>query len=238
MASLQLERTTTLLDGVLLHLHDHALHVEGARPLSCVSSAVVGGGLQRARHILNLGVSAAYRCGNHVADLQRAALALGIAEPFVGLMTAACLADARACAERDGEVVAAAVVTLGISHPTAAGRSECAVSQRGKARPGTINIIVLVDGRLAPGAHINLLLTATEAKSLVLAEQGVRTPEGWLASGTGTDALVVACTERGAWLEYGGPISLVGALVGRAVRAATEAALSAWQRRRHEISQR
>ncbi len=216
-----------LLTGVWLHRLPMLLHVESAEPLSCLSSAVWGGGMLQARHILNLGVPSDYRCGNHLADLQEAAQARGIADPFIGLLTAAHIADAQVVVERDESAAVAAIVTLGMSHPTAAGVSIAAQS----VGPGTINTIVLVDGRLSPAAHVNALITATEAKSLVMAEGSVRTPEGHLASGTGTDALVVACTERGLYFEYGGPVSRIGALIGRAVRAATLNALFVWHAR-------
>mgnify|MGYP001038809005 CR=1 FL=1 len=216
-----------LLTGVWLHRLPMLLHVESAAPLSCLSSAVWGGGMVQARHILNLGVPSDYRCGEHLADLQEAAQARSIADPFVGLLTAARLDDAQVIVERDESAAVAAIVTLGMSHPTAAGVSPAAQS----AGPGTINTIVLVDGRLSPAAHVNALMTATEAKSLVMAEGSVRTPEGHLASGTGTDALVIACTGRGLCFEYGGPVSRIGALIGRAVRAATLNALFVWYAR-------
>lgn len=217
--------SSQLLTGVWLHRLPMLLHVESAEPLGCLSSAVWGGGLSHTRHILNLGVPSDYRCGDHLADLQRAAQARGIADPFVGLLTAARIDDAQVIVERDESVTVAAVVTLGIGHPTAAGVSAAAES----ADPGTINTIVLVDGRLSPAAHVNALMTATEAKSLVMAECSVRTLEGHLASGTGTDALVIACTERGVCFEYGGPVSRIGALIGRAVRAATLNAVFVWR---------
>jgi adenosylcobinamide amidohydrolase len=217
-----------LLTGVWLHRLPMLLHVESAAPLSCLSSAVWGGGMLQARHILNLGVPSDYRCGTHLADLQQAAQRRGLADPFVGLLTAARIDDAQVVVERDESAAVAAIVTLGMSHPTAAGVSPAAQS----AGPGTINTIVLVDGRLSPAAHVNALMTATEAKSLVMAEGSVHTPEGHLASGTGTDALVIACTGRGLCFEYGGPVSPIGALIGRAVRAATLNALFVWHARR------
>lgn len=220
--------TSELLPEVWLHKTPALLHVSSKIALQCLSSAVLGGGLVRAHHIINLGVPSDYRCGNHLFDLQQAAQQHGITGPFVGLMTAARIADAQVVVERDDVAAVAAIVTLGISHPTAAGVSASAQL----SRPGTINTIVLVDGKLSPAAQVNALVTATEAKSLVMAECSVCTPEGHLASGTGSDALVVASTERGAYFEYGGPISHIGAMVGRAVRAATLNAVFVWHARK------
>ena len=86
--------------------------------------------------------------------------------------------------------------------------------------PGTINAILLVDAALTPGAMVNAVITATEAKTMTLATWDVRTPQGDPASGTSTDSLVVACTRRGAGLSYAGPATTVGWLVARTVRAA------------------
>lgn len=223
-----IENIIELTSGVRLHRLASLLHVESTHELACLSSAVLGGGALRARHIINLGVPSDYRCGNHLADLRQAALQRNIAGSFVGLLTAARIADAQVIIERDDAATVAAIVTLGISHPTAAGVS---MASR-QSRPGTINTIVLVDGKLSPAAHVNALMTATEAKSLVMAECSVHTPEGHLASGTGSDALVVAHTERGTRFEYGGPISHIGAMVGRAVRAATLNAVFVWHARK------
>lgn len=220
--------TSELLPDVWLHKMPSLLHVSSAIALQCLSSAVIGGGWMRAHHIINLGVPANYQCGNHLHDLQQAAQQHGITGPFVGLMTAARIADAQVAVERDDVATVAALVTLGISHPTAAGVSASAQL----ARPGTINTIVLIDGKLSPAAQVNALMTATEAKSLVMAECSIRTAEGHLASGTGSDALVVASTERGTFFEYGGPISHIGAMVGRAVRAATLNAVFVWHARK------
>jgi adenosylcobinamide hydrolase len=48
---------------------------------------------------------------------------------------------------------------------------------------------------------VNAVITATEAKSMALIEWDVRTPDGDPASGASTDAVVVACTQRGAGLS-------------------------------------
>jgi adenosylcobinamide amidohydrolase len=219
--------TSELMSGVMLRHLTHALHIQSQQSLHALSSAVYGGGETHIRHILNLGVPPNYSCGNYMEDLRQAASGLYIHEPYIGLLTAARIADAQVVTESNDHATVAVVLTLGISHPTAAGVSGCA-----EFRPGTINTIVIVDGCLSPGARVNAVMTATEAKSLVLAECSVHTATGHLASGTGTDAMVVASTERGTHFEYGGPVSCLGALIGRAVRAAMLNATYVWYARR------
>jgi adenosylcobinamide amidohydrolase len=48
----------------------------------------------------------------------------------------------------------------------------------------------------------------------------------YAATGTSTDAVVVACTGRGDILPYAGPVTPVGWLIGRGMRAALAAALA------------
>ena len=51
------------------------------------------------------------------------------------------------------------------------------------------------------------------------------------ASGTSTDAVVIAATGRGAAEGFGGPASPPGRVVARAVRAALDRSIRDWQER-------
>jgi iron complex transport system ATP-binding protein len=113
------------------------------------------------------------------------------------------------------------VATVGLGTPVAAG-----VSPAAPARLSTINTVVVVDAALAPGAAVNGVITATEAKVGALIEAGVRTPGGVPATGTVTDAVVVAWTGRGRRLAYLGPAAPGGWLVARAVRRAVAAGIA------------
>jgi len=129
--------------------------------------------------------------------------------------------DALQVASSALHVVAAAPRTVSVSSATAAGRES---PWLGAQRPGTINLL-LADADPAPEAMVNLAITATEAKTLTLVERGLRTATGWLASGTSTDAVVVACSGEGPRLCYAGPATLVGHLAGECVREAMAASL-------------
>lgn len=89
-------------------------------------------------------------------------------------------------------------------------------------RPGTINIIVLVDGHLSRSAMVNAVITATEAKALAVQQAGLCLPDGRPATGTTTDALVIACTGRGPLLPYAGAATVLGSMIGGAVYRAVE----------------
>ena len=207
--------------GVMATLSTEALVLCSQQPLRMLSSAVVGGGFQRARYIVNRHVHKDY-CHPHPAvDLQAFARSQGIAEAFVGLMTAVSMQKTRAITLYDAALTLTVVVTAGLSNPAAPGYSPPVA-----ALPGTINLILLLDAHLASAAMVNAVMTATEVKAQVLLERDVRTPDGYAATGTSTDAVVVACTERGEVLPYAGPVTTVGWLIGRGVRTALAAALA------------
>ncbi len=219
--------------GVHLARDERAISVKSDKPLAVTSSAIIGGDLEFTRHILNMHVPKNYDCRAPAEDLNAMARELGIVEPFVGMMTAARLDRAQVIVERDLQTRVVAIVTVGLSNPTAAGIETTHASPGSAAEkdasplqePGTINMILVVDARLPRSARVNAIITATEAKTLALVQANVRVPSGGFASGTSTDAVVVATTERGEFYEYAGPISLVGTMIGRAVRRAIENAV-------------
>ncbi len=219
----------TLFPSVSVERTDDLLLLRSERAWRVLSSAIVGGGLTRARVILNRHVVKNYAHPNPAADLRAFALARGLNEPFVGLMTAAHLEYATIAEEAHDPIRVAAIATVGLSHPTAAG-----LTPPFTAAGATINLILLIDARLAPAAQVNAALTATEAKVAALFEHDIRTDAGQAATGTATDSVVVACTDRGPRLTYAGPVTPVGWLIGRAARRAIHEGVASWLQHRKE----
>ena len=124
-------------------------------------------------------------------------------------------------------LTALVVTTVGLSNTVAAGWSPAA-----PAAPGTINTIVVVDADVEPAALVNLALTVTEVKTLVLLAAGLSGVSGRPVSGTSTDAVVVAATGRGPAVRFGGPISDAGWVVASAARAALADGVGRWMRQR------
>jgi adenosylcobinamide hydrolase len=205
----------TTIPGISVVIDERAVRVTSERPLAVLSSAVVGGGLGSARHFVNMHVDKDYDGESPENDLAEFAAACGVEDGFVGLMTAASTEHACVAAESRDETTVAAVVSVGLSNTSSAG-----ITPPLAAPPGTINVILLVDVALTPSAMVNAVITATEAKTMTLAAWDVRTPDGEPASGTSTDAVVVACPAGEAGLSYAGPATTVGWLVARSVRAA------------------
>lgn len=206
---------------VRIHIGSRLLVFESAEEMSIASTAVLGGGLVRGRCIVSMNVPSDYAGDDPAGDIRRAAAAEGWA-PDVGLMTAVELARVRLAAATSDGVTAVAAVTAGVARPWAAG------STRGPhPAAGTINAVVLLDRAMAPAAALNLIATVTEAKVLTLLEAGVRTAAGEPASGTATDAVVVAAPLSGPCLPYGGPATAAGWAAAAATRQALREALDA-----------
>ena len=207
--------------GVVLARTAEVLVVHSQQPLTVLSSSVVGGGMVRVRYLLNRHVHRDYDCLDPVADLVAFARSQGISEAFVGQMTAVSLQKAQAITLCTEALTVATVVTAGLSNATTPGLSAPVT-----LGPGTINMFLLIDACLTPAAMVNAVITATEVKTQVLLARGVRTPEGYAATGTSTDAIAVASTGNGTPLASAGPVTLVGWLLGRCVRTALVEALA------------
>ncbi|HEX6341202.1 adenosylcobinamide amidohydrolase [Umezawaea sp.] len=181
------------------------------RPWLAISSAVHGGGLGERNWVLNATVRSDYDRddpGEHVAAL---AAACGATGPGTGVLTALDVHRAETVTDRGVTVTA----TTGIgAHPTwAAGDEELAWL------PGTINVVGWFPVRLTPAALVNAVATVAEAKAQALLEGGVP------GTGTPTDATVLLCPTTGPTEPYGGPRSVQGARLARAVHAAVRAGL-------------
>lgn len=207
--------------GIAGEVSESHLVVTAERPLRLVTTAPVGGELHSTRHFLSLPAPRDLDCDDPGVALQRRALELGIDVPFVGFLTAVKLTNAVVSRAALGDLRATVVATVGVANATRPGE----YAAEAAPLPGTINLIVLVDGNLTAGALTEALATAAEAKALTVYEGGVRTPSGGAATGTSTDAYAVACTGRGPLLPYAGSVAPAGYVVGRAVREAVAAGL-------------
>ena len=94
-------------------------------------------------------------------------------------------------------------------------------------KPGTINIMLVLDTDLPPGTLTRALVTCTEAKTAAIQEllEGSKYSNG-IATGSGTDTtIVVANSESPLYLEGAGKHSKLGELIGRVVKEAVKKAL-------------
>jgi adenosylcobinamide hydrolase len=159
-------------------------------------------------------VPASYGRRDPDAHLTKLGVSLGLPGRGVGMLTAA---DVRAVScGMDSGVEASA--TVGIGHPTWAAAAD---PTRPVSLVGTVNLFVVVPERLSDAALVNAVATATEAKAQALWESGIR------GTGTATDAVCIACPDEGRAHAFGGPRSVWGSRLARAVHGAVVAGLAA-----------
>ena len=216
--------TERALDGVTVDVDADAVVVVAERSLAVVSSAPVGGGVLRARSLVNLHVAKSFAGDDLAGPIDAFARSRGVPAPWVGFLTAAWTARAEIAVERIDGIGALAVVTVGLTYPVAAGVTASAAA----AGVGTINTIVVVDAELDTAALVNAVTTIGEVKAAVLAAADVRCADGALATGTATDAVAVAATGGGPRFRFAGPVTAPGAAVARAARHALERGVTRW----------
>jgi adenosylcobinamide hydrolase len=194
-----------------------------------LSSAPQGGGLTVASYLLNHQVEATpLACGNQslvfrdpATCLRELAVRMGICAPTVGLMTAVPMTQVVTARAISDGVWVECFATVGVTNAVRAGEWPLEVSAGVRlVKPGTINLILITNGSLSQAAMVGAVQVATEAKCGVLRDHDVLSCQsGAAATGTGTDAVVIACSLRGQGVLhiYSGTHTVIGALMGRVV---------------------
>lgn len=196
--------------------------------LSTVSSAIYNGGFKKAKAILNVQtpeeLSDRKLHENPQKLIINSAKKLGISHHFVGMVTAAAVDKFALVSKKHGDltvtVAATAVDPEGntCSHAESAGETMTV-----EEMPGTINIMIIIDGNPTESCLVSTVLTATEAKTAAMWELDIKSRySGDVATGTITDAIIVAKTNRGGPIIHGGPASKLGQLVGYCTRKAVK----------------
>jgi adenosylcobinamide amidohydrolase len=174
-------------------------------PMCVISSAPHGGGLGTASWILNATVPSDYSRTDPQAHVFEIASAAELRGDGTGMLTGVDVREARATHDNGVHVVA----TVGLSQPTWAAAPDDATEL-----VGTINVVAFLPVAHSPAALVNAVATVTEAKAQALLDAGVP------ATGTATDAVVIACPVSDHPEPFGGPRSTWGARLARATHAA------------------
>jgi len=192
---------------------DNTLIIEGK--FEALSSGLLGG-WKNVEYIFNHTVNN-FDYANPVGYLRRTAEKLGLRNYF-GLLTSVPMD--KLAVVRIGEVTA--FVTAGVLNHNERIANACKTAITDTI--GTINIIVVIEANVSSGGMVNAVITATEAKSTALLE------EGYMFTGTNTDAVVIAKTGEtgGRYYEYAGPASELGSKIWRAVKEGVKESLEKW----------
>ncbi len=220
-----------------------------------LSSAPQGGGFRSARYILNHQVEAHPVSGPNMRSggwgdparyLRRLAITLGAKGKglSIGLMTAVPMKQLVVSCERAGGIWVDCFATVGVTNAVRAG--EWPERQiKGKERPivGTINLILVTNACLSGAALVGAVQVVTESKTGALRDHGVPSWTGVSgATGTGTDAVVIACRARGegARHPYSGTHTVFGAMIGRVVAGCVARGLvkaTQWEKSQESLQQ-
>ncbi|MGB9929849.1 MAG: adenosylcobinamide amidohydrolase [Methanosarcina sp.] len=150
------------------YIKDDTLVIEGN--FEAISTGL-NGGRSDVKHLFNKQVSRTFNHSDPREFIKEAALKLGIESSYFGLLTAVKM-EYLQIIEDDYLTV---FITAGVSN-----------GSEFRAKIGTINIILISKVRLSETALFGAIITATEAKGLVLLEKG------YTFLGTNTDAIIVA----------------------------------------------
>lgn len=218
--------------GVKLIQKENVLAVLSEAPLNTISSAFHnGGGLKKTNAILNVEVLKSYSDrslhDNPEAYIMESSRKIGLNESFIGMVTAAAVENFSLVSKREDDLAVSVIVTAADNEGNTCDHSESAGETiEVKEIEGTINIIVIIDGNPTESCLAGSLITITEAKTAALRELDIRSRySGDEATGTITDSVVVAETNRGNPIVYGGPASKLGQLVGNCTRKAVKEAV-------------
>lgn len=214
------------LESELQHPH---IRISLPEPVASISSAIYGGGFVSLDHIVNRYVDKHYDCSDPVNDMSNFIAVHGYpAETTAGLMTAVKLKYASIREERSEQASILCCTTAGVGNAARAGSSRTTFAAY---QPGTINIMLLIDGMMTPACMVNAMLTVTEAKAAALHDLGVKDHEtGAVATGTTTDAMVLGISGNAAYgvnHHYAGTATDLGGMIGRLVyESVTESIVS------------
>lgn len=212
-----------------LKINEEYIEFRSPFPLRVLSSAVHNAGLGWYANFMNRTVKPDYDI-DHVREEYLQYL---ISEGFsptntVGMMTAVDTGKAVIKSYRMsfGEVII--VVTAGVGNAIDVSQS---YKRNNFFEVGTINTWVIINGKLSDEAFVQAMMTATESKSKALQEEEVYDCiSNTLATGTPTDSLLIAATQQGELMQYGGPITEVGKVIGRGVFEATVEAIHTYRK--------
>lgn len=192
------------------------LTIQAKSPLYALNSSIWGGGFRTVRRIINRQVPKSYMCDDPEAEMEQYISGSGY-DPgdTAAMLTAAYIEDVgESHARHEKGLHVSSWVTAGLGNAARAGTSE----GTDRFYPGTINSIVVVDGRMTDTAMVNAVITATEAKAAALQELGIPARNSrQLATGTTTDAVLIGVTGRGDLCRYAGTATRVGHMIGRTV---------------------
>ena len=207
------------------------LTVRLPQEMKVLATTVRNGGYTRTDRIVMVQVPITYNRDDPEAHLDEIVEELKFPASTVGFMTAADMKRVLSTTREEyNGVRVTAIATAGVKNAVMAGElipdsvksllNEI-TPPNSAPKPGTINIIVILDAPLHDIGMANALLTITEAKTAAMMDTFCK------GTGTTSDAVAICCPV-GEGSKYAGTASDVGIAIARAVRKAVAEAILKW----------
>lgn len=203
---------------------DRYIKLQSEFPLKTVSSAVHNPGIGWYDCLLNRSVPIDYV----ISDVKKEVAGFLLKDHFSATSTVVMLTAVPTNLVAINEFKASfgsvlVAVTAGVGNAVDVSRTH---KRQDEPHIGTINTWVIVNGCLSEEAFFQAMMTATEAKTKALQSENIRDElSGTIATGTATDSLLIAATQKGEEMLYGGPITDVGKIIGKGVFETTVQAI-------------
>ncbi|HWO74930.1 MAG TPA: adenosylcobinamide amidohydrolase [Bacillus sp. (in: firmicutes)] len=220
------EDETEMITSQTLSIKSKHIVFQSPFPLKTISSSVVNSGIGWFSTFVNRHVSIDYHCENSILEMKQYLHEEGFrVSDTVAMMTAIPLKHCVIKEYSDGTVSLFSVVTAGIGGAVDVSKSYLFPRA---FQPGTINIMIFVNGHLSEEAFLQGVVTATEAKAKALSDLRVKDAlSDTIATGTATDSILLAATQKGTYIQYAGPITDLGKGIGKCVYEAVSEAIQA-----------
>ncbi|WP_404428169.1 adenosylcobinamide amidohydrolase [Sutcliffiella horikoshii] len=218
------------LANLVFDMDERCVHVQSSKPLRTISNGVIGEGIQWQKHFCNFHVDKDYNCDHPQKDIREWLRQREIpTEQSVGMMTAVKLSDVVVSKKEIEGIEFMAVVTAGVGNAVDITKAELCQTP---VTIGTINIILFIDAHLTDGGLVNAMMSATEAKVKALHDLKVQDLKtGTIATGTSTDAMVLAVTQQGEKTPFAGSGTLIGKGIGHLVYEGVTNAIQKYRKR-------
>lgn len=219
-----------IIEPDLLKITEKYIALQSPIPLRTMSSGVVGAGTGWFETFVNRHVDKNYDCSDHRKEMADYLQAQGfVPADTVGMMTAVVLEDVsyKQYVAEDFSILV--VVTAGVGNAVDASKSSL---HSFELVPGTINTWIFINGLVTEEAFIQSIMTATETKVKVMHDiRVIDSLSGTLATGTSTDSILIAATQKGRKLEFAGTITPLGKLISKGVYECTTEAVNKYFKR-------
>lgn len=233
-----MKNSKKMSDKTYLYNKSFVIKFTGKR--ATLSTGIINGGYREDLNSIfnhdvktSLGMGYKLKAPTYREHIEIVAKELGLDPKFSSALgTAAYMENMSIISEEYKDLIVTAYVTAGIE--TNGGRVGDPASYNEvndeieKFKPGTINIMVAIDGNLPPRTLTRALITITEAKVAAIQEllEGSKYSTG-IATGSGTDGVIVYCNlESDKIYNDAGKHSKLGELIGIATKRAVKEALA------------